>query len=69
MTNRTIKEPVVMITLRVPPWLHDAIQEASHDKRTSINQYCIRVLTRSVGKEPVDAAISNPFGPPQAKRA
>lgn len=42
------KEPVVMITLRVPEWLHDAIEEAAHDNRTSINQFCRRVLEQKV---------------------
>jgi len=47
------KEPVVMITLRVPEWLHDAIEEAAHDNRTSINQFCRRVLEQKV-QQPVD---------------
>lgn len=38
------KVPVVMITLRVPEWLHDAIEIAAHDSRTSMNQFCINNL-------------------------
>lgn len=58
MTHTTEKEPVVMITLRVPVWLHAAVEEAAHDNRTSINMYCRRVLEKSVGHVPDD---SDPF--------
>lgn len=54
MSNVKEKEPVVMITLRVPEWLHDAIEEAAHDNRTSINQFCRRVLEQKVHPEQSD---------------
>ena len=48
MSERPTKEPVVMITLRVPPWLHRRIANAAHAHLTSMNQYCSQVLQEAV---------------------
>jgi hypothetical protein len=47
---------VTMITLRVPPWLHEACKEAAHDNRVSMNEYCLQILSQAVNKGAKDVA-------------
>lgn len=42
---------VTMITLRVPPWLHEACKEAAHDNRVSMNEYCLQILSQAVAPQ------------------
>jgi hypothetical protein len=57
MAERETPEPVVLLSLRVPPWLREAIKEAADFGNLSMNQYCARALERSVNKSKQD----NPF--------
>jgi len=69
---RDKKEPVVMITLRVPEWLHDAIVDTAHENRVSMNEYCRQLLEQNVAPAPkgfTNAAVANHPLSAQVRRA
>lgn len=47
-------QAVKMITLRVPVWLHEAVDAAAHKNMTSMNQFCIDTLSRRLREGEVD---------------
>lgn len=42
------KEPVQMITVRLPRSLHDALREEAHKRGTSLNKLCISKLIQAI---------------------
>jgi len=47
-----MKEPTVALYLRIPLWLHQAIEGAADERGESITRYCYDLLTQHHPKEP-----------------
>jgi len=44
------KEPIKIITVRIPASLHESLRAEAHDRRVSMNQLCISKLLQEVEK-------------------
>lgn len=51
LDDQDVREPVQVITVRVPRSIHDALREEAHERRTSMNQLCISKLLQSIENE------------------
>lgn len=43
-------EPQTVMTVRLPKRLHELLKDVSHENRTSLNRFCVTVLSMAVGE-------------------
>ena len=46
-----------MLTVRIPEWLHAALRQLAHEKKSSINQICVDIFYDAVVTAAVDEVI------------
>jgi hypothetical protein len=54
-----MKTGTVPLYLRIPPWLHEAIQKAAESREQKMTEYCTQILMKKHAQDESTAQSSN----------